>query len=58
MKTGQKVTISDVTIIKRSRKTEGKKASYYYAIKDPLSGKQSNSKKSVAELAKKVGIPW
>ena len=57
MKTGQKVTISDVTIIRRSRKSEGRKASYCYAIKDPLTGKQSNSKKSVAELAKKMGMP-
>ena len=57
MKKGQKVTISDVTIIRRSRKSEGRKASYCYAIKDPLTGKQSNSKKSVAELAKKMGMP-
>ena len=29
MKKGQKVTISDVTIIKRSRKSEGRKVAYY-----------------------------
>ena len=57
MKTGKKVTIADVSIIKRRRKAEGRSEAYYYAIKDPLTGKPSNSKRSVATLANKMGIP-
>ena len=45
-----------VSIFRRSRKTEGRKGSFYYAIRNPLTGKYDKSKRSVAKVARELGI--
>lgn len=56
--TGGGTNIINVSITMRRRKAEGREPSYYYAVQDPVTGRYSNSKKSVKGLAKKLGLRY
>ena len=49
----KKMTLSDVSVLIRRR---GSKKTYYYCIRNPETGKFSDSKKSVLKLAKDIGL--